>query len=82
MDRKELHASLEALLFATDRPLRLEEASEILGGVSEENLREVLEDLLAEYRHPDRGLQIQKVAGGYRIGTRPEQGEQLDLIQH
>ncbi len=80
MDKKELRAGLEALLFATDRPLRLEEAAEILGDEAVEGLQEALDDLLTEYSHPDRGLQILKVAGGYRIGTRPEQGNRIRAL--
>ena len=80
MDKKELRAGLEALLFATDRPLRLEEVAEILGGEAVEGLQEALDDLLTEYSHPDRGLQILKVAGGYRIGTRPEQGNRIRAL--
>lgn len=80
MDKKEIRAGLEALLFATDRPLRLEEAAEILGGEAVEVLQEALDDLLTEYSHPDRGLQILKVAGGYRIGTRPEQGNRIRAL--
>ncbi|HEX4067765.1 MAG TPA: SMC-Scp complex subunit ScpB [Acidobacteriaceae bacterium] len=37
-----------------------------------EEIRAVVDELIAEYNSPDRGLEIREVAGGFRIGTRPE----------
>lgn len=72
MDRQDLVGALEALLFATDRPLRPEEVAEVLEGTTPESVHAALEDLQARYREPGRGLRIQRAAGGYRIATRPE----------
>lgn len=37
-----------------------------------EILREQLEELIREYAQSDRGIEIRQIAGGYRIGTKPE----------
>jgi len=37
-----------------------------------DELRRTVEELMAEYAKGDRGMEIREVAGGYRIGTRPE----------
>ena len=37
-----------------------------------EYVRSVLDQLVAEYRSDDRGLEIREVAGGYRFATKPE----------
>jgi segregation and condensation protein B len=37
-----------------------------------EELRRTLDELMAEYAKSDRGMEIREVAGGYRVGTRPE----------
>jgi segregation and condensation protein B len=37
-----------------------------------EEIRAVIDELIAEYNSPERGLEIREVAGGFRIGTRPE----------
>jgi len=37
-----------------------------------DELRRLIEELMADYNAPGRGLEIREVAGGYRIGTRPE----------
>ena len=35
-------------------------------------VREVLDQLVAEYDSPDHGMEIRQVAGGYRMSTKPE----------
>jgi segregation and condensation protein B len=35
-------------------------------------LRRLIDELIADYNAPDSGLEIREVAGGFRIGTRPE----------
>lgn len=37
-----------------------------------EELRLTLDELMADYAQSERGMEIREVAGGYRIGTRPE----------
>uniref|UniRef100_A0A7V4XS38 SMC-Scp complex subunit ScpB n=1 Tax=Acidobacterium capsulatum TaxID=33075 RepID=A0A7V4XS38_9BACT len=37
-----------------------------------DELRRTVEELIAEYAKSDRGMEIREVAGGYRVGTRPE----------
>ncbi len=37
-----------------------------------EYLREILAQLIADYATADRGLEVREVAGGYRLGTKPE----------
>jgi segregation and condensation protein B len=37
-----------------------------------EILREALDELIAEYAQDSRGLEIREIAGGFRMGTKPE----------
>ena len=37
-----------------------------------ETLREILDELIAEYASDGRGLEIREIAGGFRMGTKPE----------
>jgi segregation and condensation protein B len=37
-----------------------------------ETLRGLLDELIQEYAQSDRGIEIREIAGGYRIGTKPE----------
>ena len=36
------------------------------------HLSRILEELTAEYSQSDRGMEIRQIAGGYRMGTKPE----------
>jgi len=37
-----------------------------------DEIRRLIDELIADYNAPDSGLEIREVAGGFRIGTRPE----------
>jgi segregation and condensation protein B len=37
-----------------------------------EELRRVVGELIADYADSDRGMEIREIAGGYRVGTKPE----------
>lgn len=37
-----------------------------------EELRRILNELIAEYADGDRGMEIREIAGGYRVATKPE----------
>jgi segregation and condensation protein B len=64
-------AALEAVLFVAEGPLSSARLSEVLGiGLAEVN--EELQVLSTRLQSPDRGLCLEKVAGGWRLYTRPE----------
>ena len=37
-----------------------------------EELRRIVNELIADYAEGDRGMEIREIAGGYRVGTKPE----------
>jgi len=37
-----------------------------------EELRRAMQELISEYAEGDRGMEIREIAGGYRVGTKPE----------
>ncbi|MEW5945891.1 MAG: SMC-Scp complex subunit ScpB [bacterium] len=65
---------LEAILFLSPGPVTAPDAAACLGE-SEERVLEALR-LLAE-RYSDAGLELQRVAGGYELVTRPEYVQHL-----
>ncbi|MFQ5892756.1 MAG: SMC-Scp complex subunit ScpB [Nitrospinota bacterium] len=65
---------LEALLFAADQPITLGHLAQISPEpVEKVSLQWMLEELAADYE--GRGIQLQEVAGGWQLVTRPEFGE-------
>jgi segregation and condensation protein B len=47
-------------------------AARALDRTVRDEIRLVLDQLIADYNAPDRGLEIREVAGGFRLATRPE----------
>lgn len=70
---------LESVLFVARKPLSTEEIEEATG-LPRELLGALLEEMIAESQQ--RGIQIVKVAGGYLMGTNPENAEYLEKILH
>jgi len=81
-----LKAQLEALIYATETPITLEQMTVLVketivaAGLSDDaeiksRVRSCLEELVGEYGGPDHGIEIRQVAGGYRMSTKPEQHE-------
>lgn len=65
-----LRAAVEALLLVTDLLLPAAAAGAL--GIAEAEILAILADLAAAYRREGRGFEVQAVAGGYRLATRPE----------
>lgn len=73
--RAELKPVIEALLFVAEEPLQFKQICKVLGHVSEEDVKDALDDLVAEYDERESGLEIREIAGGWRISTRPQNHE-------
>lgn len=70
-----LRAIVEALVFAAEEPLTLEDLRELLPTMGEESLRRSLEDVRRLCEAPDRGVRLLPLAGGYRMTTKQELAE-------
>jgi len=62
---------IEALLFASEKPLTLEQIKNVLDGLGTDQIRGVLEELKSEYERANRGMRINEVAGGFQMITSP-----------
>jgi segregation and condensation protein B len=72
----ELKAVIEAAIYITDEPLSAEQIASAVERPLEE-VKQILNRLVAEYAAPDRGLSIREVAGGYKLATKPEHHEAI-----
>jgi segregation and condensation protein B len=63
---------LEAIIYAADEPATIDQLAKALG---EEKLavQASLDELVASYAAEERGIEIRKVAGGYKLFTKPQQ---------
>jgi segregation and condensation protein B len=71
MNPAELKGALEAVIYAADEPASLEQMCSAIG-VEKAELRPVLDALVASYGAEERGLEIRKVAGGYKFYTKAQ----------
>lgn len=64
-------AALEAVLFVAEAPVSAQRLSETLG-IGLDEVHSELFDLSRRLESPDRGLRLEKVAGGWRLYTHPD----------
>lgn len=71
MAEADLRAVVEAVIYVTEEPLTLEQIAAALEQ-PKERIAAALEQLIAGHARPERGISIREVAGGYKMGTKPE----------
>jgi segregation and condensation protein B len=74
MTPQELQAALEAIIYAADEPATLEQIANALG-VEKMEARTALDFLVASYQTDERGMEVRKVAGGWKFYTKPQHHE-------
>jgi segregation and condensation protein B len=78
-----LKAKLEAIIYAAETPITLDQILQLLKDAPELEgaadgtqvklrIRAALEELIADHYSPDHGVEVRQVASGYRISTKPE----------
>ncbi|MDP1808444.1 MAG: SMC-Scp complex subunit ScpB [Actinomycetota bacterium] len=70
---------LESLLFVCDEPLSLARAAAVVEK-SEAEVKEGLEELADDFRRGDRGIQLRRVAGGWRLYTHPGHAPYIEKL--
>jgi segregation and condensation protein B len=71
MNPETIQASLEAIIYAADEPATLDQIANALG-VEKTVARAALDLLSASYQTEQRGIEVRKVAGGWKFYTKPE----------
>jgi segregation and condensation protein B len=71
MTNEERKAALEAIIYAADEPVTIEQLASALG---DEKLvvQASLDELVASYAADERGVEVRAVAGGYKMYTKPQ----------
>jgi segregation and condensation protein B len=68
---QEIQASLEAIIYAADEPASLDQIAKALG-LEKPAAREAIEALMLAYQADDRGIEVRKVAGGWKFYTKAQ----------
>lgn len=63
---------VEALLFVSNEPLSKDQLKEVLKGISRDKLERIVGELNQEYVQSGRSFQIEEIAGGWQMRTKPE----------
>ena len=77
-----VHQIVEAVLFASDAPLTVDEIARADETLDEDQVEEALQFLRAEYDDAARSFQIHELAEGYQILTRPEYAPYLERFDN
>ncbi len=79
-DGPTMRAIVEALIFAAEEPLTLEDLVELFPGADPDGLGAAIDEVARACDSPGRGLQVIRVAGGYRMTTRSDLGEWIRAL--
>jgi segregation and condensation protein B len=77
MNYPNLSALLEAIVYLAKEPVSIDAIRKALPDVDPSELKAKLNELIEQYRMPERGIEIREVADGYRFSTKPEHHETL-----
>ena len=67
MTREEAKRIIEALLFASSRPVSINEMAEVLEDIESTQIRELVYELKSEYENQQRSFGIAEIAGGFQL---------------
>ena len=70
----QLQAILEAIVYITDEPLTAQQMAAAIGQPIDK-VKRLLDQLVADFAKPERGLSIREIAGGYKMATKAEHHE-------
>ena len=77
----EIKRIVEALLFAVQEPISVRKICEVVEDVEAKEIREVIQQLREEYDTHDRVFQIEEIANGFQLLSRPEYHEWISKIR-
>ena len=74
MNPAELKGALEAIIYAADDPATLDQLANVTGA-DKELVRQALDEMIAGCAVDERGIEIRRVARGYKYSTKPQHHE-------
>jgi segregation and condensation protein B len=80
VEKEKLIGIIEALIFASEKPISEDEIRRIIPETAPREIREAVGDLKKIYDEGSGGIFIAEVAGGYQFRTRPDFSEYIKLM--
>jgi len=78
---EKIKAVIEALIFASDTPLAPEKFRSVFPDAEKTEIKEIIDQLVAEYNERQGGIILQEVAGGFQFRTSPEFGQWVKKLK-
>ncbi len=75
VNEENLKAVVEAIVYVAPEPVSLKTLSQVLEGVEPARIKTALEELIEEYQSTQHGMEIRRVAGGYKFSSKAEHHE-------
>jgi segregation and condensation protein B len=74
IEAAQLKAMIEAIVYVAEEPVTIAQIAAALEQPAE-RVEALLVELAAEFEKPEHGLAVREVAGGFKLGTKPEHHE-------
>jgi len=78
---EEVKPIIESLLFSAEEPITLRKLTDIIEGVDSAQIQEAIVQLKNDYDTQGRSFQIEEIAGGYQLFTKPEYHEWIAKLR-
>ncbi len=69
MEENNLKSAIEALIFASEKPITTEQIKKVLGNLDTPSINKIIAELKNEYAVQNRGMQVIEIAGGFQMTT-------------
>ena len=69
MEENNLKSTVEALIFASEKPITVEQIKKVLVGLDALSINKIITELKDDYQSQNRGLRIVEIAGGFQMAT-------------
>ncbi len=69
MEENNLKSAVEAIIFASEKPVTLEQIKKVLDNPDHGELRKIIDGLKSEYQAQNRGFRITEIAGGFQMNA-------------
>ncbi|HBM81978.1 MAG: SMC-Scp complex subunit ScpB [Clostridiales bacterium] len=79
LDKSEIKAIIEGLLFTSGEPLSLDEISGILE-MKKSKVRDIINEMIEEFNKDRRGIQVIEFRDKYQLCTRPEHAKYIKRL--